>query len=90
MAESKSDYFTSDIKPHSVDRATEIVDHHLGVFARRRERNLAAYAAPGPGDDDDFPPRALPIALSSPTSPLRGLPRRLHWRPQRVTRANSE
>jgi hypothetical protein len=58
-----------------VDRAAEIVDHDLGAFAPRRERDLAADAAPGPGDDDDlslegFTHRTrLPVLLKLGTRP---------------------
>jgi len=34
--------------------AAEIVDHHLGALARRQDRDVAADAAPRPGDDEDF------------------------------------
>src|SRR5262249_39082088 len=76
----------------AVDRAAEIVDHHLGAFARRRERDLAADAAPGPGDDDDFSLEGLTHRISSPTPPLRGLweIRIAAWQGQRAQRSPDE
>src|SRR4029077_5244294 len=51
----------------AIDRAAEIVDHKLGAFARRRERDLAADAAPGPSDDDNLSFEGLTHRVSSPT-----------------------
>jgi hypothetical protein len=38
----------------AVSGAAGIVDHHLGAFGRAQQRDFAADAAPGAGDDDDF------------------------------------
>src|SRR5262249_57886981 len=38
----------------AVGAAAEIVDHHLAAFARGKEGDVAADAAPGAGDDDDL------------------------------------
>jgi hypothetical protein len=37
----------------AVERATEVVDHHLGPFGREEQRVLAPNAATGSGDDGD-------------------------------------
>src|SRR5262249_16448635 len=68
-------------------RAAEIVAHPLGAFARRRERDLAPDAAPGPGDDDDFSLEGLTHLTSSPTPQLRGLWGDSHCGLARSTRA---
>jgi hypothetical protein len=38
----------------TVGGAAGIVDHDLGAFSSAKQRDLAANAAPGAGDDDDF------------------------------------
>ena len=58
--------------------AAEVVDHNLGAFARRQQRDLAADAAPGAGDHDDF-------SRKRPARHVRHLPELLKdWRQLRT------